>query len=103
ATVRRRGTGSPLMPRIRDSPTSSWVKVGCAEERAVSDELVALASRLISYETSSSEAVLECAGFAEGWLEARGIETKSDEIRGLPVLRAEVWPEGAPTVVLHGD
>jgi succinyl-diaminopimelate desuccinylase len=68
----------------------------------MTDELVTLASRLISYETSSSEAVLECAGFAEGWLEARGIETKSDEVRGLPVLRAEVGPEGAPTVVLHG-
>jgi succinyl-diaminopimelate desuccinylase len=68
----------------------------------MSDELVTLAERLIGYETSSPEAVLECAGFAEGWLEARGIETKSDEVRGLPVLRAEVGPEDAPTVVLHG-
>ncbi len=68
----------------------------------MSDELVALASRLISYETSSSEAVLECAGFVEGWLEARGIEAEGDEVRGLPVLKAEVGPEGAPTVVLHG-
>jgi succinyl-diaminopimelate desuccinylase len=68
----------------------------------MSDELVALASRLISYETSSSEAVLECAGFIEGWLDARGIGVESDEVRGLPVLRAEVGPEGAPTVVLHG-
>jgi succinyl-diaminopimelate desuccinylase len=38
----------------------------------------------------------------EGWLEARGIETSSDEVRGLPVLKAEVGPDGAPTVVLHG-
>jgi len=68
----------------------------------MSDELVALAERLIGYETSSPESVLECAGFIEGWLEARGIETESDEVRGLPVLRAEVGPEGAPTVVLHG-
>ena len=68
----------------------------------MSDELVALAERLIRYETSSSEAVLECAGFIEGWLDARGIGVESDEIRGLPVLRAEVGPEGAPTVVLHG-
>ncbi len=68
----------------------------------MSDELVALASRLIGYETSSPEAVLEAAGFIEGWLEARGIEVAADEIRGLPVLRAEVGPEDAPTVVLHG-
>ena len=68
----------------------------------MSDELVALASRLVAYETSSSEAVLEAAGFIKGWLEARGIETSHDEVRGLPVLKAEVGPEGAPTVVLHG-
>jgi succinyl-diaminopimelate desuccinylase len=68
----------------------------------VSDELVALAERLIGYETSSAEAVLECAGFIEGWLDARGIGVESDEVRGLPVLRAEVGPQEAPTVVLHG-
>jgi succinyl-diaminopimelate desuccinylase len=68
----------------------------------MADELVALASRLVSYETSHPEGVLECAGFVKGWLDARGIETKSDEIRGLPVLRAEVGPEDASTVVLHG-
>jgi succinyl-diaminopimelate desuccinylase len=68
----------------------------------MSDELVALASRLISYETSHSEGVLEAAGFVKGWLEARGIEAAADEVRGLPVLRAEVGPENAPTVVLHG-
>ena len=68
----------------------------------MSDELVALATRLVSYDTSESEGILECAGFVEGWLEARGIETSSEEVRGLPVLKAEVGPEGAPTVVLHG-
>jgi len=68
----------------------------------MTDELIGLASRLVGYETSSAEGVLECAGFVEGWLEARGIETVSDEVRGLPVLKAEVGPEGAPTVVLHG-
>jgi succinyl-diaminopimelate desuccinylase len=45
---------------------------------------------------------LEAAGFVKGWLEARGVEASHDEVRGLPVLRAEVGPEGAPTVVLHG-
>jgi succinyl-diaminopimelate desuccinylase len=68
----------------------------------MSDELVALASRLVAYETSSPEAVLEAAGFIKGWLEERGIETAHDDVRGLPVLKAEVGPEGAPTVVLHG-
>jgi succinyl-diaminopimelate desuccinylase len=68
----------------------------------MSGELVALATRLIGYDTAEDDGVLEAAGFVEGWLEARGIATATDEVRGLPVLRAEVGPEGAPTVVLHG-
>jgi len=68
----------------------------------MSDELVALATRLIGYDTSEPDGVLEAAGFVEGWLEARGIEVSTEEVQGLPVLRAEVGPEGAPTVVLHG-
>ena len=68
----------------------------------MSDELVALATRLVSYDTSEADGVLEAAGFVKGWLDARGIETDGDEVRGLPVLKAEVGPEDAPTVVLHG-
>jgi succinyl-diaminopimelate desuccinylase len=68
----------------------------------VSSELVALAKRLIVYETVEPETVSEAAGFIKGWLEARGIEAERDEVRGLPVIRAEVGPESAPTVVLHG-
>jgi succinyl-diaminopimelate desuccinylase len=68
----------------------------------MTDELVALAQRLISYETCEPEAISEAAGFVKGWLEARGIEAERDEVRGLPVVKAEVGPEGAPTVVLHG-
>jgi succinyl-diaminopimelate desuccinylase len=68
----------------------------------MSEELVALAKRLISYETVDAEGISECAGFVKGWLEARGIEAGRDEVRGLPVIKAEVGPEGAPTVVLHG-
>ena len=68
----------------------------------MSDELVALIKRLVSYDSSEADGVLEAAGFIEGWLDARGIEVASDEIRGLPVLKAEVGPEDAPTVVLHG-
>jgi succinyl-diaminopimelate desuccinylase len=68
----------------------------------MSEELVALATRLIGFDTSGPDGVLEAAGFVEGWLEARGIEVATDEVRGLPVLRAEVGPDDAPTVVLHG-
>ncbi len=68
----------------------------------MSEELVVLAKRLIGYDTSEAEAVLEAAGFVKGWLEARGIEASHEEVRGLPVLQAEVGPAGAPTVVLHG-
>jgi succinyl-diaminopimelate desuccinylase len=68
----------------------------------MSGELVALAQRLIGYETCEPEAITEAAGFVKGWLEARGIEAGHDEVHGLPVLRAETGPEGAPTVVLEG-
>ena len=73
-----------------------------SDERRADSELVALAKRLIAYETCEPEAIAEAAGFVGGWLEARGIEARSDEVRGLPVVKAEVGPEGAPTVVLHG-
>src|SRR6187399_2113636 len=68
----------------------------------MSDELVALVERLVSYDSSGADGVLEAAGFIEGWLDSRGIEVENDEVRGLPVLKAEVGPENAPTVVLHG-
>jgi succinyl-diaminopimelate desuccinylase len=67
-----------------------------------SDELVSLASRLIGYDSSGPDGVMEAAGFVEGWLEARGAEVVTEEVRGLPVLKAEIGSEGAPTVVLHG-
>jgi len=68
----------------------------------MSDELVVLAQRLMAYETCEPDGIVEAAGFVQGWLDARGIEAHSDEIRGLPVIKAEVGPEEAPTVVLHG-
>ncbi len=68
----------------------------------MTEELVALAERLISYDTSEPDAVLEAAGFVKGWLEARGIEAIHEEVRGLPVLKAEVGASEGPTVVLHG-
>jgi succinyl-diaminopimelate desuccinylase len=68
----------------------------------MSEELVGLAKQLIAYETSGSEAIGRAGAFVGGWLEERGIAVQRDEVRGLPVLKAEVGPEGAPTVVLHG-
>jgi succinyl-diaminopimelate desuccinylase len=68
----------------------------------MNEELVALAEQLIGYETVDPESISEAAGFVMGWLEARGIEAERDEVRGLPVIKAEVGPEGVPTVVLHG-
>jgi succinyl-diaminopimelate desuccinylase len=68
----------------------------------MSSELVALAEQLIGYETVDQESISECAGFVTGWLEARGIAAERDEVRGLPVVKAEVGPADAPTVVLHG-
>ena len=68
----------------------------------MSEELVALAQRLIGYETAEPEGISEAAGFVKGWLEARGIEAERDQVRGLPVIRAEVGPATAPTVVLEG-
>jgi succinyl-diaminopimelate desuccinylase len=66
------------------------------------EELVLLARRLISYDTSGAEAMHEAAGFLRGWLEARGFEAVEEGVRELPVLKAERGPEGAPTVVFHG-
>lgn len=68
----------------------------------MSSELVVLAERLVGIQTAEPEGISEAAGFVKGWLEARGIEAREVEVRGLPVLTAEVGPGGAPTVVLHG-
>src|SRR5919201_330351 len=66
------------------------------------NELVALAERLISYDTSKPDPIHEAAGFIKGWLEARGIEARQDWVRELPVTFAEVGPDSGPCVVLHG-
>jgi succinyl-diaminopimelate desuccinylase len=68
----------------------------------MSSELLTLAKRLIAYETCDERAIFECAGFVEAWLEARDIEAEREEVRGLPVVKAEVGPADAPTVVLEG-
>ena len=62
-----------------------------------------LAEKLVGYDTSGVEGVKLCAGFINGWLDAREIETHHLEIRGLPVTVADAGPADAPlTLLLHG-
>src|SRR4051794_41643913 len=65
------------------------------------DEL-ALAKRLIAFDTSNAEGLRRAAEFVGGWLESNDIEAAQTEARGLPVTKAEVGPPDAPTLVLHG-
>jgi succinyl-diaminopimelate desuccinylase len=62
----------------------------------------ALTEKLIAYDTSNSEGIRLAAGFVKGWLEARDIEARQVDVRGLPVTLAELGPSGGPTVLLHG-
>ncbi len=62
----------------------------------------ALTEKLIAYDTSEPEQIRHAAGFVKGWLEAREIEARQLDIRGLPVTVAEVGPADAPTVLLLG-
>jgi succinyl-diaminopimelate desuccinylase len=61
-----------------------------------------LAQRLIAFDTSSDEGLRRAAEFVGGWLESRDIRAEQTIARGLPVTKAEVGPEGAPTLILHG-
>lgn len=63
---------------------------------------VALAERLITFDTSNEDGIRLASEFVSGWLESRDIAVESGTSRGLPVTRAEVGPADAPTVVLHG-
>ena len=62
----------------------------------------ALTEKLIAYDTSQPEEIRQAAGFVKGWLEARDIEARQIDVRGLPVTIAEVGPSDGPTVLLHG-
>jgi succinyl-diaminopimelate desuccinylase len=63
---------------------------------------VALTERLVAFDTSDAQGLKRAAEFVGGWLESREIEAKQTEAKGLPVTMAEVGPEGAPTLVMHG-
>jgi succinyl-diaminopimelate desuccinylase len=62
----------------------------------------ALTEKLIAYDSSSPEGIRLAAGFVKGWLEARDIEARQMDVRGLPVTLAQVGPSEGPTVLLHG-
>jgi succinyl-diaminopimelate desuccinylase len=68
----------------------------------VPSEELALAERLIAYDTSTEEGIKLCAGFVKGWLDSREVESNQLDIRGLPVTTATTGPDDAPTVLLHG-
>ncbi len=62
-----------------------------------------LTEKLIAYDTSQAEGIKQCAGFVKGWLDARDIETRQLDCRGLPVTLAEVGASDArTTLLLHG-
>ncbi len=63
---------------------------------------VALTERLVAFDTSSPQGLRGAAEFVGGWLESRDIKAEQSQARGLPVTMAEVGPEDAPTLVLHG-
>ncbi len=71
------------------------------DDASGAEELL-LAEKLIGYDSSSEDGIRLCAGFVKGWLEAREIRTKQLELRNLPILIADIGPESAPTVILHG-
>jgi succinyl-diaminopimelate desuccinylase len=65
------------------------------------DERV-LAERLISYDTSTRDGIVSAASFVKGWLESRDVAVREVDHGGLPMLFADVGPEDAPSVILHG-
>ena len=65
------------------------------------DEL-ALAERLIAYDSSKEEGLRAASEFVKGWLETREVRVSSREHEGLPVIIADAGPLEGPLVVLHG-
>lgn len=66
------------------------------------DDLLGLAQRLVSVDSSAPAGVQEATAFIEGWLEARGIDVRTAECRGIPVITAQVGDPADPAVILHG-
>jgi succinyl-diaminopimelate desuccinylase len=71
----------------------------CGIEPCAADEL-ALAKRLISFDSSNDDGVRTCTDFALGWLEGHDIRARTFDLDGLPILDATIG-DGPVTVVLH--
>lgn len=61
----------------------------------------AIAERLIGYNTSEQDGLRSAFGFVKGWLEARDIDAKDYELRGMPILACEVG-DGGHKIIFHG-
>jgi len=59
---------------------------------------LALAERLIGYDSSQPEGVMGAIGFLKGWLEGQGISHRTYEVNGLPSIVAAVG-DGPTTLV----
>jgi len=64
---------------------------------SAADEL-ALAERLISYDTSNAEGIAASMGFIKGWLEGQAIAHRHYEVNGLPAIVAAVG-DGPATLI----
>lgn len=64
-------------------------------------DVTALAQRLITYDTSTSEGLRNAAGFIKGWLDSRDLEAEQLDLNGLPILVSRVG-EGDIKLILHG-
>jgi succinyl-diaminopimelate desuccinylase len=71
----------------------------CAIAPCPADEL-ALAKRLISFDSSHDDGIRTCTDFALGWLEGHDIHARTFDLEGLPILDATIG-EGPVTLVLH--
>lgn len=71
----------------------------CPVPLSAADELH-LASRLITFDSSTPEGIRACHDFACGWLEGHEIRSRTHDVGGLPMLEAVVG-QGPVTIVLH--
>ena len=97
-----RAAGRARLSRCRPHPADPQRLTFSRMNDAPGADVQLLAEKLIGYDSSNEDGIRLCAGFVKGWLEARDIRTRQLEIRGLPILVAEVGPEEGPAVILHG-
>ena len=86
--------GMRRLAAASDAAASARLNAACTYDARM-DEL-ALAERLIAFDTSNAEGLRRAAEFVGGWLESRDIEAAQTESRGLPVMTAEVGPDDGP-------